>query len=70
MRVRTAVAVIAVFCVRHSPLTGTFDVDLTWSQDLSVFTALKEQLRLRLESGPSVTEDSIVIDRVERRSEI
>jgi uncharacterized protein (TIGR03435 family) len=50
-------------------LTGTFDVDLIWSQDLSVFTALKEQLGLRLDNGPSMTENSIVIDRVERPSD-
>jgi uncharacterized protein (TIGR03435 family) len=50
-------------------LTGEFDVDLTWSQDLSIFTALKEQLGLRLESGSAVVQDSIVIDRVERPSE-
>jgi uncharacterized protein (TIGR03435 family) len=50
-------------------LTGTFDVDVTWSQDVSIFTALKEQLGLKLESGPSVTQESIVIDRVERPSE-
>ena len=50
-------------------LTGTFDIDLTWSQDVGVFTALREQLGLKLESGPSVTQESIVIDRVERPSE-
>lgn len=50
-------------------LSGTFDVDLTWSQELSVFTALKEQLGLRLDNGPTVSEDLIVIDRVERPSE-
>ncbi|MGH9240793.1 MAG: TIGR03435 family protein [Vicinamibacterales bacterium] len=50
-------------------LSGTFDVDLAWSQELSIFTALKEQLGLRLDNGPAVTEDSIVIDRVERPSE-
>jgi uncharacterized protein (TIGR03435 family) len=50
-------------------LTGTFDVDLTWSQDVGIFTALKEQLGLKLEAGPSVTRESIVIDRVERPSE-
>ena len=50
-------------------LTGTFDVDVTWSQDVGIFTALKEQLELKLESGASVTQESIVIDRVERPSE-
>ena len=50
-------------------LTGSFDVDVTWSQDVSIVPALKEQLGLKLESGPSVRQESIVIDRVERPSE-
>jgi uncharacterized protein (TIGR03435 family) len=50
-------------------LAGEFDVDLTWSPDLSIFTALKEQLGLKLEGGRTMVQDSIVIDRVERPSE-
>jgi uncharacterized protein (TIGR03435 family) len=50
-------------------LTGEFDVELTWNQGLSIFTALKEQLGLRLEEGMPTTQESIVIDHVERPSE-
>jgi uncharacterized protein (TIGR03435 family) len=55
--------------VDQTGLIGEFDVDLTWSPELSIFTALKEQLGLRLEGGSSVVQDSIVIDRIERPSE-
>src|SRR5262249_31955060 len=59
-------------------LTGTFDIHLEWTPDsvlagaepsegLSIFTALREQLGLRLESSRDSAE-VIVIDRVERPS--
>ena len=50
-------------------LTGEFDVEVNWNQELSIFTALKEQLGLRLEEGMPTTQESIVIDHVERPSE-
>jgi uncharacterized protein (TIGR03435 family) len=49
-------------------LTGEFDVDISWSQELSVFTAIREQLGLTLERGTDIVRDSIVIDRIERPS--
>jgi uncharacterized protein (TIGR03435 family) len=49
-------------------LTGEFEVDLSWSPELSVFTAIGEQLGLKLDSGTALVRDSIVIDRIERPS--
>ena len=56
-------------------LEGTYDYVLEWSTDSdtagtgpSVFTALQEQLGLRLESVKAPT-DTVVIDRIERPSE-
>jgi uncharacterized protein (TIGR03435 family) len=63
--------------VNRTGLTGAFDIDLHWlagnpvapsDEAVSIFTALQEQLGLKLESttGPV---DVLVIDRVERPTE-
>jgi len=60
--------------VDDTGLTGPFDIDVEWSPDQSasdkpsIFTALQEQLGLKLESerGPV---DVVVIDHVERPAE-
>lgn len=56
-------------------LTGLYDIDLTWSPDNeqpdagpSIFTALQEQLGLKLESAKAHV-DVIIIDHLERPSE-
>lgn len=56
-------------------LTGAYDIELKWtplpdptSDNVSIFTAVQEQLGLRLESGTAPL-DVLVIDRIERPSE-
>ena len=63
--------------VDKTGLTGNYDISLTWTPDNeqgtpdagpSLFTAIEEQLGLKLEStkGPV---DTLVVDHVERPSE-
>jgi uncharacterized protein (TIGR03435 family) len=59
--------------IDRTGLTGTFDIHLEWTPDpttdgLSIFTALREQLGLRLDSARAPAE-MIVIDRAEKPSE-
>ena len=60
--------------VDRTSLAGRYDLKLEWTpdggtapaaQELSIFTALREQMGLRLESS-RVTIDVVVVDRVER----
>jgi uncharacterized protein (TIGR03435 family) len=57
--------------VDHTSLTGTYDFKLGWTPDaadptgISIFTAIKEQLGLKLESAKGPVE-VLVIDRAER----
>jgi bla regulator protein blaR1 len=49
----------------HTDLRGNFDLNLDWSDDISIFTAIEEQLGLKLvpTRGPV---DVIVVAHVER----
>jgi len=56
-------------------LTGAYDFELKWaplpdpnSDNVSIFTAVQEQLGLRFESGTAPL-DVLVINRIERPSE-
>ena len=57
----------------RTKIAGEFDVDLEWTPDespdssSSIFTALQEQLGLRLETQKGVV-DVLLIDHVERPS--
>jgi uncharacterized protein (TIGR03435 family) len=55
------------FVEDRTGLTGVFDFTLDWDPDISMFTAVKEQLGLRLDAlkGPV---EVVVIDRVETRA--
>lgn len=46
-------------------LDARYDFELEWSQDVSIFTALQEQLGLKLESARAPV-DVLVIDHVEK----
>jgi uncharacterized protein (TIGR03435 family) len=49
-------------------LEGRYDFELTWGDDVSIFTAVSEQLGLKLQADRAPT-DVVVIDSVERAVE-
>ena len=49
-------------------LEGRYDFELTWGDDVSIFTAVSEQLGLKLRADRAPT-DVVVIDGVERATE-
>jgi len=49
-------------------LEGRYDFELTWGDDVSIFTAVSEQLGLKLRADRAPT-DVVVIDSVERATE-
>lgn len=57
--------------IDRTGLTGVFDVNLTWKAEDSqsdgpdLFTAIQEQLGLKLESGKTSV-DTLVVDHAER----
>jgi uncharacterized protein (TIGR03435 family) len=68
---RTLSAILAKIVNEKTGLEGSFNIDLTWSRDEttdtshpSIFTALQEQLGLKLESAKGPV-DVLVIDHVE-----
>ena len=72
--VSTLRSMVSAPVVDRTGLAGRYDLKLTWTPDggavapaseLSIFTALREQMGLRLESS-KVTIDVVVVDRVER----
>ena len=61
--------------IDRTGLTGNYDIELKWtpqpdpnSDNVSIFTAVQEQLGLKLESGTAPL-DVVVIDRIERPTE-
>jgi uncharacterized protein (TIGR03435 family) len=68
---QTLSAIVTRIVIDKTGLAGAFDIDLTWSRDQatdtsqpSIFTALQEQLGLKLEPSRGPVE-VLVIDRVE-----
>jgi uncharacterized protein (TIGR03435 family) len=68
---QTLSAIVARIVIEKTSLDGAFDFDLAWSRDQatdtsqpSLFTALQEQLGLKLEPSRGPV-DVLVIDRVE-----
>lgn len=49
-------------------LEGRYDFELTWGDDISIFTAVSEQLGLKLQADRAPT-DVVVIDAVDRPTE-
>jgi uncharacterized protein (TIGR03435 family) len=49
-------------------LEGRYDFELTWGDDVSIFTAVSEQLGVKLQADRAAT-DVVVIDAVERATE-
>jgi uncharacterized protein (TIGR03435 family) len=60
--------------VDRTGISGTFDVELKWAPDLepsdlpSIFTAVQEQLGLRLQRE-EMSSEVVVIDHIERPTE-
>jgi len=72
--VSTLTSMVGAPVADRTGLTGRYDLRLEWTPDvgtapaaseLSIFTAIREQMGLRLESS-KVTIDVVVVDRVER----
>ena len=68
---QTLSAIVTRIVIDKTGLAGPFDIDLTWSRDQttdttqpSIFTALQEQLGLKLEASHGPV-DVLVIDRAE-----
>ena len=51
--------------LNRTGLDGRYDFELTWSEDVSIFTALPEQLGLKLDAQRAQV-DVVVVDSVAR----